>query len=363
MQRILLCVALLGGTATACTSDAGTGGMTDARTDGGSDNSLATIPNPALVVAVGGEGVVSVVDPASLRVVDTVPVEAGMHPHHLGLSPDHSRVIITAPSADLSMGHGGGHTGSAHGSGATTMVYLLDVKARTLRDVIDVDATVHNAAFTPDGATIVLSMMEHGMVVGYDSKTFKEAFNVTGFEMPLEVTPTASNALLVAESGGGKVSVVDLGTREIGMRFDVGATPVAAWASGGDDYFVSVEEDMKVRHLVAKSTGVNLDSHVIDPMGMPGQAILSPDRKELWLAVEDRGVVLVFDGSTHAQLAEISAGTSPHGVAFDPSGTRVFVTDQGSTQLLVIDTKSRSISDRVEVGSKPNGIVWLERGP
>jgi YVTN family beta-propeller protein len=293
-----------------------------------------------------------------MAVVETVPVETGLHPHHLGLSPDGSSVLVTATSADLSLGHGGEH-GAGHGAAASTTVYLLDAAEGTLRNVIAVDATAHNAAFTPDGSMIVLAMMEHGMVAGYDATAFTEVFSVTGFNMPLEVTPTANGDLLVAESGAGTIATVDLATRMVRNRFDVGAVPVAAWASGGDDYFVSVEEDMRVRHLIATSDELELDAHELDPEGMPGQAILNPDATELWVAVEDRGVVVVFDASTHEKLAEIEAGSSPHGIAFDPNGERAFVTDQGGSEVLVIDAEARTMSSIIRVGAKPNGIVWL----
>lgn len=328
----------------------------DASDDAGT-SARGSVPSPALVIANGGDATLSIVDPSTLAVVETLAVETGLHPHHLGVSPDGSRVLVTATSTDLSLGHGGAHAG--HGAAASTTVYLLDAAEGTLRNVIAVDATAHNAAFTPDGSTIVLAMMEHGMVAGYDATTFTEVFSVTGFNMPLEVTPTANGDLLVAESGAGTIATVDVAARTVTNRFDVGAVPVAAWASGGDDYFVSVEEGMRVRHLIATSDEVELDAHEMDPQGMPGQAILNPDATELWVAVEDRGVVVVFDASTHEKLAEIEAGSSPHGIAFDPSGERAFVTDQGGSEVLVIDAQARTTSSIIEVGTKPNGIVWL----
>lgn len=362
MKRTCLKVALLAAALAACSADSTDRGS-DAG-DGVGDHeevvSFDAVPNPAIVVAVGGDGAMSIIDPGTLGVVDTVAVEAGMHPHHLGVAADRTRVLITATSADLSLGHGSVH-GGAHGAASSTRVYLLDVAQQRLQNIITVDATAHNAAFTPDGSTIVLGMMEHGMVVGYDATTFDEEFSVSGFNLPLEVTPTPLGALLVAESGGSSIAELDLATRAVTTRFDVGAVPVAAWASGGEDYFVSVEEGMQVRHLVESTTDIALDTHVLEPQGMPGQAILNPDATELWVAVEDRGVVIVFDAITHEQLAEIEAGSSPHGIAFEPNGERAFVTDQGGSDVLVISTASRSVSSRIAVGSKPNGIVWLAR--
>lgn len=324
---------------------------------------FASIPTPALLVANGGSQTVSIIDPTTLTVVDSLSVMSGMHPHHVSVAPDGSRVLITATSIDLSEGHGGGSAGGGHGGGhgTGTVVYQLDLSSRVLRDVLSIDATAHNAAFTRDGATVALGMMEDGKVVGYDAATFAETFSASGFAMPLEVTPTATRALLIAESGASSVALFALDTQTTTARFEVGPVPVAAWASGPASYFVSVEEGKQVRHLTEVDTGITLDAHAIDPGGMPGQAVLTPNGKELWVAVEDRAVIAIFDSITHAKLAELAAGTKPHGIVFEPSGQRAFVTDEGGGRLLVINVASRTLASEISVGGKPNGIAWLER--
>lgn len=329
--------------------------------DGG--GTFASIPTPALLVANGGSQTVSIIDPTTLTVVDSISVRSGMHPHHVSVAPDGTRVLITATSTDLSGGHGGGAGGGGHGGGhgSGTMVYQLDLASRELRDVLSVDATAHNAAFTRDGATVALGMMEDGKVVGYDASTFTETFSASGFSMPLEVTPTATGALLIAESGASRVALFALDSQTTTARFEVGPVPVAAWASGPSTYFVSVEEGKQVRRLTEADTGITLDQRAIDPGGAPGQAVLTPNGQELWVAVEDRGVVAIFDPITHAKLTEVAAGTKPHGIVFDPSGQRAFVTDEDGGRLLVINVATRTLASEISVGGKPNGIAWLER--
>lgn len=317
-----------------------------------------SIPNPAILIANGGNSSVTIIDPATLKVVESLPVMSGMNPHHVGVSPDKSRVLITATSGDLSGGHGG--TGGHGGSAASTMVYQLSLDSRELKDVISVDATAHNAAFSRDGKTIVLGMMEHGMVVGFDATTFSQAFEGTGFEMPLEVTPTSTGTVLVAESGAGRVALFDLASKTTTTRFDVGTTPVAAWASGGGNYYVSVEGGKQVKHLV-EAASVTLDAHTIDPTGVPGQAVLTPNGQELWVAVKDRKVVAYFHPDTHVKLGEFPAGTKPHGIVFEPSGARAFVTDEDGGKVLVVDVATHTVSSEIALGGKPNGIAWLAR--
>ncbi len=317
-----------------------------------------SIPSPAILIANGGNSTISIIDPATLQVVESLPVMSGMNPHHVGVSPDKSRVLITALSGDLSGGHGG--TGGHGGGAESTIVYQLSLDSREITDVISIDATAHNAAFSSDGNTIVLGMMEHGMIVGFDATTFSQVFEAMGFELPLEVTPTSTGTVLVAESGAGRIALFDLASKATTATFDVGTTPVAAWASGGGNYYVSVEGGKQVKHLV-EDASVTLDSHTVDPEGVPGQAVLTPNAQELWVAVEDRNVVAYFHPDTHAKLGEFSAGIKPHGIVFEPSGERAFVTDEEGGNVLVVDVATHTVSSEIALGGKPNGIAWLTR--
>jgi YVTN family beta-propeller protein len=167
--------------------------------------------------------------------------------------------------------------------------------------------------------------------------------------------------VLVAESGAARVALFDLTSRTTSARFDVGATPVAAWASGGPNYFISAEEGMQLNHLVESGASITMDSHAIELGGMPGQAILTPDGGELWVALEDLGVVAILNATTHARIAEVPVGTKPHGIAFAPDGTRAFVTDEAGGKLFVVDVAGRTVSSELTLGGKPNGIAWLAR--
>lgn len=155
------------------------------------------------------------------------------------------------------------------------------------------------------------------------------------------------------------MAVVSLADNSVTARFDVGATPVAAWPAANGNFFVSSEAAKQIWRLTETGNAIQADSRVLDPGGVPGQVVMSPDGKEIWAAVEDRGVLVIFDAATHSKIAEMPAGVKPHGLAFAPSGTRLFVTDEGGGQVLVVDTASRSVSKVISTGGAPNGIVWI----
>jgi len=53
----------------------------------------------------------------------------------------------------------------------------------------------------------------------------------------------------------------------------------------------------------------------------------------------------------------MGSGDIPTGVAVNPTGTRLYVTNQGSNTVSVIDTSSNTISATVPVGNSPYGVV------
>ena len=70
------------------------------------------------------------------------------------------------------------------------------------------------------------------------------------------------------------------------------------------------------------------------------------------------GDLSVIDTATHTVVGSpIAVGTVPYGVAVNPSGTRVYVTNGGST-VTVIDTGNNMVIDSpIEVGTVPRGIA------
>ena len=318
--------------------------------------SLGSLPNPALVVANGDAGTVQVIDPVAGTVVASGQVEEGFYPHHLSVSHDGAYILMTATSTDLSGGHGGGHGG---GGQPSSRVYRIDTATGEVGKVLSLDATVHNAAYLGESGNFVLSQSEHDMVHVYDGNTFLQIWSAAVGSAPLEATPThEGNLVVVANAEDATVTIVDIASRAALRTVPVGQTPVAAWLSADGSFHVSNEDGGTLSMLNVGLSGV---SATIDVMGVPGQAYETPDGSELWVAVENRGVVGIYDATTHELHHEISVGLKPHGIAFNGSGTRAYVTNETGGEVHVINVATRLVLNDITVGGKPNGVVFLER--
>src|SRR2546426_1677966 len=66
--------------------------------------------------------------------------------------------------------------------------------------------------------------------------------------------------------------------------------------------------------------------------------------------------VTVIDATTRKVVTTIPVGKRPRGVAVSPDGRRVYVTNSNSDSLSVIDTKSLAVLRTVPAGPRPPGV-------
>src|SRR5256885_13710054 len=66
--------------------------------------------------------------------------------------------------------------------------------------------------------------------------------------------------------------------------------------------------------------------------------------------------VTVIDATTRKVVTTIPVGKRPRGVAVSPDGRRVYVTNSNSDSLSVIDTKSLAVLRTVPAGLDPEGL-------
>jgi YVTN family beta-propeller protein len=71
---------------------------------------------------------------------------------------------------------------------------------------------------------------------------------------------------------------------------------------------------------------------------------------------EKSGTVSVIDTATDQVVRQIAAGKRPRGIAADPGGRQLFVTDAASSVLLLIDNEAGGPVRAVALGKSPEGV-------
>ncbi len=191
-----------------------------------------------------------------------------------------------------------------------------------------------------------------------------------------------NGTMWVTDYNGGRVAVVDPARGRIVASIPTGVYPVhIAFSTDGLRAYVSdyVSNDIAVIDVRArrKLATIDLQGNTMGPPGLhPHGLALSPDGRQLWVPVSMGGGVDIVDTRTDGIVATIftaANGGSPHAVTFSPDGGAAYLTDAGRpaipataasagapatpaspavpSQLVVIDTATRTIRARITIGT------------
>src|SRR6476660_2729872 len=94
----------------------------------------------------------------------------------------------------------------------------------------------------------------------------------------------------------------------------------------------------------------------------PEQLAISADGTRLYVANEDTETLSVVDLATGSVIAAVKVGEEPEGVTIRPDGKVVYVTCEGDGAVFAIDTQTNKLLKRIPVGPRPRSIGFLPDG-
>ena len=321
---------------------------------------IAPVTGDRLFVVNGGDASISVVDPASDRVVGRIQIDGAVFPHHVYASPDRGRIAVSVPGIDLSMGHHhpGAGSGSGHDVSVQGSILVLDSSTGETLASTWLDEMNHNAAFSPDGTQVWTTQMgEVGSTLALDVDTLEPIDEESTGSGPSEVTFSADGKrAFVANTHSSAVVALDIHTLERVATVLVGEAPVGAWPGDDNVMYVDCEATQDVYAIDASSLEVLFRI----PLGFtPGMARRAPTGT-LWATDSDGGRVVFYSLEDHWEVGQVLTGAGAHAIAFSTDGRRAYVTNQLADTITVVEVATGNAVGEIPVGSKPNGILYLE---
>lgn len=287
--------------------------------------------------------------------------------HNAQVAPDGRSVWVTAaPRGDE---HGTGHGGGSHGGDPqrepVEQVVVVDPRSDAVVARIPLGSGLHLAHVVFDAASryAYVSANEASQILRVDVATRQV---VNRYDLGAGRKPHGmrfcGDRLYVANMDGRSLSVIDpaVGTvREVPVG---GVAVQTACAQGGRYVFASLYDTREVVRLDVTS---GVLTRVALPAGAQGPVQLYPlagDR----LYVCDQGMLLgrppsnklfELDVSAARVTATIEVGQGAHGVVVSDDGSTAFVTNVADDTVSIVDTASRRAVATVAVGDAPNGIT------
>ena len=279
---------------------------------------------------------VSVIDIGTATVVATVPVAAG--PHGMSAAPDGRTVYVS-------------------GDGSSE-VSVIDTATDRVARKIEVGKTPHGLAMTPDGKLLLVGVYGEDRVAFVDTVTQAVVATVPVPKPHTIAIRADGKVAYVASQEPGKFAlvVVDLDVRSAARTLPLEKTP----------------RDLEFGHdgkaLYFTMAGVNAIA-VLDPVSdkivaqIPTGA--SPHIAGFFrgvsagtAVVQGPGELQLFDPSTNTALRAIAVGKQPHWMAATSDGKWIYVTNEGSNDVTVVDPASGKTST-IAVGNAPRKVVIL----
>jgi len=89
----------------------------------------------------------------------------------------------------------------------------------------------------------------------------------------------------------------------------------------------------------------------------PRNLAFRPDGRELWVACEASGSVILVDPVERVKVFELEVGGQPTDVAFSPDGRTAYVSLRLDDSVAVVDVARREIVATIPVGDEPHGLL------
>jgi YVTN family beta-propeller protein len=314
------------------------------------------VPAPALsrvYVANNGDDTISVIDPATNTVLETIPGGGG--PLNMVLAPDKKRLYVD------------------HCCGRD-YVWVFDTKTNELVANITLPSRyeLNGIAIDPSGTRLYvvgfIPYTSQNSVFVIDTTTYNIVATITVASPPVQIAVNPAGTRAYVTLGGGTMSsaimvaVIDTATNNVIDNVPVGIGPygVAISPNSARVYVTNRGRDPVPARFTVIDAATDSIIAALALGNTPGNIAVTPDGARAYVTNGGdliQGYVSVIDTAAVSEIARIPVGSAPYGIAVSSDGSRLYVTNNGDNTASVIDTASNSVIATIPVGNSPMGIA------
>ncbi len=257
-----------------------------------------------------GANTVSVIDPATMKVIDTFKV--GVHPQHIVPSWD-LKTLWVANNAE----------GRLDGS-----LTPIDPKTGKSGKSVPVDDP-YNLYWSPDGQFAIVVAEAYKRLDFRDAKTMAMKFTIPTPKCAginhADFSIDGKFALFTCEFNG-SITKIDLVNRKV-----VDTIKLSAYFDRPDAQALIAAPGKKPRYIPDPANPAGAD--ICTTPGMPQDVRISPDGKIFYVADMMVDGVHVVDGESFKQIGFIPTGVGAHGLYPSRDGKNMYVANRGSNKI------------------------------
>jgi YVTN family beta-propeller protein len=338
-------------------------------------------PPQSLLVLSKHDHTLSIVDPATLKIVARAPV--GEDPHEVVASSDGKTAYVSI--------YGGGRFHSLSVIDLIAQKPLPDIDTGALNGPHGLTFIGGKVWFTAEGAKVIASYdpasakidwvmgtgqnRTHMLYVTTDQKTIyttnvssatvsileKKAMPPMGpppgmQDGPGGPQPGAPNG--PPPSGGGPggqggpprmdwtQTVVPVGPGDEG--FDVSPDGRELWTANAQDGTVSVVD------IPGKKVATTIPAKVFGANRLK----FTPDGKHVLISSLGGSDLVIYNAATRTEFKRVKIGHGAAGIQMQPDGFRAFIACTPDNYVVVLDLKTLEVTGHIDAGGEPDGLAW-----
>ncbi len=294
----------------------------------------ATLPNERVYIVNQGSLDVSVVEPTTARTIATIPVGKG--PHHAALSPD--GLVLWVINTDDS-------TAS-----------IIDTAQLKIKATVKVGRSPHAVVFRPNGAEIWLANVADREIGVYNPTTGVKIGQVALPFNPAHLDFAPDGQLWAIQQLGPQVAIIEPDSRSIVRRVSVGDKLNLVAFAAGKAWLA--DEGTRPGVWAVDLATLTITNAVIAPI-KPIQpvAVKVAGAEQVWVTDRGQDNLLILDATNGKLLDEVATNGVSFHAHLSRDGKNIYVTEEATNNLIVIDVATRQVKARIAVGRQPDDIA------
>ena len=133
--------------------------------------------------------------------------------------------------------------------------------------------------------------------------------------------------------------------------FDVSPDGKEIWAANAQDGTISILD------FAGKKVIQTLAANVASANRLK----FTPDGKHVFVSLLRGKDAAVFDAATRAEVKRVPIGTGAAGIEMQPEGARVYIACTPDDYVAIVDLKTLEVVGRIDAGKQPDGMAWAVR--
>jgi YVTN family beta-propeller protein len=276
---------------------------------------------------------------AAMVPLDTIAV--GDRPSEIAVSPDGTFALVSNTGADT--------------------VSRIDLATRAVTATIPVPEEPNGIAFVPDGSKAYVASWVSNAVTVIDTatNTTSAVSSVPAGTGPYKIamTPDGTEAIVSGYGSSGLVITISTATDAVVATGDSSGSwlqGIAVDPTGTTAYVGSIGGGFFVYDLATDT----FDPDVITGLGWLGEVEVTPDGSEVWMTANDAtGAVRIYDVVGEEISFNYTGFIYPNGIAFNPDGSIVYVSEYGIDAVSAIDFTTLDVLYEYGTGVEPYGVA------